>query len=243
MALAHSPKIVTNGLILAVDAANSKSFPGTGTTWTDLSGNGNVGTLVNGPTFSNDRNGILDFDGTNDHISFSNFNFNFSNGFSHFAFVRVDSTKSWARFMDFGLGQDNTNIIVYQNSTTQKLGLHSQIGAQSTNQFGQINSQQPVLAPSASYMSIGATMSGGTPGTQASSAALYKDGISIPYDLAPRLPFVPSTTNRTSNFFGRSNWADAYFDGVIALTLIYNRTLTAAEFQQNHNALKGRFGL
>jgi hypothetical protein len=233
---------VSNNLILHVDASNLNSYPGTGNTWFDISGNNVNGTLVNGAVFVNQKEGIIDFDGSNDHISFTNFNFDFTNGFSYFAFVKVDSTKSFARFMDFGLGQDNTNIIVYQNSTTQKLGLHTQIGAQSSNQWGQINSQQAVLAPSTSYFSIAATIAAGTPGTQSSAAALYKDGLVIPHDVQTRRPFVPSTTNRTSNFFGRSNWStDAYFDGAIVLTMIYNRTLSAVEIKQNHDAFAGRF--
>ena len=52
MGLAHSPSIVTDGLVLCVDAANTKSYPGSGTTWTDVSGKGYDGTLTNGPTFS-----------------------------------------------------------------------------------------------------------------------------------------------------------------------------------------------
>ena len=68
MGLAHSPSIVTNGLVLALDAANRKSYPGTGTTWTDISGNGNSGTLVNGPTYSSANGGSIVFDGTNDYV-------------------------------------------------------------------------------------------------------------------------------------------------------------------------------
>jgi len=52
MGLGHSPSIVTSGLVLALDAGNTKSYPNTGTVWTDLSGNGNTGTLTNGPTFN-----------------------------------------------------------------------------------------------------------------------------------------------------------------------------------------------
>jgi hypothetical protein len=48
MGLSHSPSIITQNLVLCLDAANSKSYPGSGTTWTDLSGNGNTGTLMNG---------------------------------------------------------------------------------------------------------------------------------------------------------------------------------------------------
>jgi hypothetical protein len=57
------PGIVTDGLVLSLDAANKKSYPGSGTAWTDLSGAGKSGTLTNGPVFSSDNVGIIDFDG------------------------------------------------------------------------------------------------------------------------------------------------------------------------------------
>ena len=60
--------IVTNGLVLNLDAGNYKSYPGSGTTWTDLSGNGNNGTLTNGPTFTPANGGSIVFDGTNDYV-------------------------------------------------------------------------------------------------------------------------------------------------------------------------------
>lgn len=72
MSLGHSPSIVTNGLILCLDAANTKSYPGTGTTWTDLSGNGYIGTLTNGPTFNSANNGFIVLDGVDDYISVNN---------------------------------------------------------------------------------------------------------------------------------------------------------------------------
>jgi hypothetical protein len=63
------PEVVESGLVLALDAGNSKSYPGSGTTWTDLSGIGNTGTLTNGPTYSSANSGFLSFDGTNDFVS------------------------------------------------------------------------------------------------------------------------------------------------------------------------------
>ena len=69
MSLNHSPKIVTDGLVLCLDAASRKSYPGSGTTWFDRSGNGNNGTLTNGPTFSSDNGGSIVFDGTNDYVN------------------------------------------------------------------------------------------------------------------------------------------------------------------------------
>ena len=68
MSLFHSPSLVTSGLVLCLDAGNPKSYPGSGTTWTDLSGRGNHGTLVNGPTFNSANGGSIVFDGSNDYV-------------------------------------------------------------------------------------------------------------------------------------------------------------------------------
>ena len=72
MALAHSPRIVTDGLVLALDAGNAKSYPGSGTAWTDLSGNSNNGTLTNGSTYSSVDGGAIVFDGSDDYVVSSN---------------------------------------------------------------------------------------------------------------------------------------------------------------------------
>ena len=62
------PQIVTSGLVLLLDAGDQASYPGSGTTWTDLSGNGNNGTLTSGPTYSSADGGSLVFDGTDDYV-------------------------------------------------------------------------------------------------------------------------------------------------------------------------------
>jgi hypothetical protein len=67
MSYTNGPKIVTNGLVLCLDAANRKSYPGSGTTWNDLSGNGNVATLVNGVGYNSNNGGSLTFDGVDDY--------------------------------------------------------------------------------------------------------------------------------------------------------------------------------
>ena len=67
MGLGHSPRIVTDGLVFCLDAANARSYPGTGTTWTDLTANKYNGTLSNmSNNFSNDNGGSLTFDGADD---------------------------------------------------------------------------------------------------------------------------------------------------------------------------------
>ena len=72
MAFNYSPKIVTDGLVLYLDAANSKSYVSGSTTWNDISRSGINGTLVNGPTFTGSNGGSIVFDGVNDYVSLNN---------------------------------------------------------------------------------------------------------------------------------------------------------------------------
>ena len=67
MSVKGGPATVTSGLVLELDAGNIKSYPTTGTTWFDKSGNANNGTLVNGPTFDTGSLGSIVFDGVNDY--------------------------------------------------------------------------------------------------------------------------------------------------------------------------------
>ena len=68
MSISGGPDIVENGLVLHLDAADTNSYPGSGTLWTDLSGNGNNGTLTNGPAYSSNNKGYFSFDGTDDYV-------------------------------------------------------------------------------------------------------------------------------------------------------------------------------
>lgn len=69
MAITYNSKIVRDGLVLHLDAANPKSYPRTGTLWTDITGRGNNSELINGPSFSSNNAGFLTFDGSNDYAS------------------------------------------------------------------------------------------------------------------------------------------------------------------------------
>lgn len=69
MSYNNGPKIITDGLVLCLDAANSKSYPGTGTVWTDISNNGNTNTLTNSPTFNSANGGSIVLDGINQYIN------------------------------------------------------------------------------------------------------------------------------------------------------------------------------
>ena len=91
MGVAYNPQIVTEGLVLCLDAGNVKSYPGTGTTWTDLSGVGNNGTLANGPTYSNNT---ISLDATDDTVSLP-FNLSYLPALSNF------SMEIWVKLNSF----------------------------------------------------------------------------------------------------------------------------------------------
>ena len=69
--IAYYGNLIANKPILCLDAAKKDSYPGTGTAWNDISGNGNNGTLTNGPTFTTGSGGSIVFDGVNDYVDIS----------------------------------------------------------------------------------------------------------------------------------------------------------------------------
>jgi hypothetical protein len=223
MAFAYSPKIVTDGLVFAVDAANKKSYPGSGTTWKDLSGNGNDGTLINGPTFDSGNGGSIVFDGTNDYAQANNLGSilnNFTLTLWYKKSTPSDSTQliySRVTGGGFMLGNNDSEsrwkltkygiVDIYSplNTVPQDTNWHS-VTLRYTNIFGE-------------------------------AVKLYIDN---------QLVYTDSNNTQnlgTSNIFyiGRAQYG--YFDGGISYCTFYNRPLSEQEITQNYNALKSRFGL
>jgi hypothetical protein len=100
MGINYNPRTVTDGLILHLDAANVKSYPGSGTTWYDLSGNSKNGTLINGPTHSTDNKGNFTFDGVNDVIRVPNNFIPADSSFTISVWVKVITGTSDAKIID-----------------------------------------------------------------------------------------------------------------------------------------------
>jgi hypothetical protein len=224
----NSPPIVTDGLVLYLDAANTKSYPTTGTTWNDLVGLNN-GTLTNGPTFSSDNGGSIVFDGTNDYVgSFSNYNtyFNFTtagqftiNCFfkvttnSNFKAMVVSSNAAASGVWNYGLWVSNTNTLFTGYDNVSKYGNTTLV----SNQI-----YQGTLTYSGSVHTL--YLNGVNDGTFTNTGIL--NGIS--QELA----------------IGRKGgYSSDYFPGSIYTTQIYNRALSASEVLQNYNATKQRFNL
>jgi hypothetical protein len=247
------PNIVTNGLVLALDAANSKSYPGSGTTWRDLSGNNNSGSLTNGPTFSSANGGSIVFDGSNDYIGITT-----GSGFN----LGVNFTvQVWCKPFKFG-GSDGANNYnrgsIFTNSypynggqgfwicvTSQ--GGSSQLPTPGTERFfiSCGNDQQvsvsalgSLTAFTNSWVNLAATVNGTSP------IRLYINGSEASY-AAGSPGNGPTSLSYSSGpcSIGNRNNLFEFFSGSFSITQVYNRTLSASEIQQNYNATKARFNL
>jgi hypothetical protein len=221
MAYFHSPQIVKDGLVLLLDAANTKSYPGSGTTWFDRSGNGNNGTLVNGPTFDSGNGGSIVFDGVNDDIDLGNS-----------AATQFPHTSPWTASLIGKIISQNTSFPGFLIKGSSGAGgsgvLFFYTGANTL--FIKHNNIQPSVSISSTSPFFVSWVHNGD-----GSTLIYVNGNYI--TAGPTL----SLTDTTNSL--RLGRGDAYGNVAIYNFSKYNRALTASEILQNYNAIKGRFGL
>jgi len=227
MALAHSPRIITDGLVLCLDAGNTKSYPGSGTTWKDISGKGNDGTLTNGPTYNSTNGGSLVFDGTNDYVT------------GETPYSPTASQPLTLSVWFYNEGQSgNRGICGIINSSTQPTGSVRMINIRSSNAvyfWGNSADFNPTnfISEENSWTNAVFTVDA------AKKITAYKNGIFNEDSTISSL----SNTNALNYDIGVRRYFGEYFNGNISQVSIYNKALTASEVQQNYNALKGRYGL
>ena len=242
MALAHSPRIVIDGLVLALDAGNSKSYSGSGTTWTDLSGNGNTGTLVNGVGYNSSNGGSLSFDGTNDYISAGALSGSFTS-FTVIVWFYPTSVTSYENSIDCNYSY---------NGTTGNIGPRLEMNNSGT--LGWVYSN--ITNSNDSYYAHGVVSSGLAANTWHCAAITYNGGTntSTTYYNGNASGLSRSTVGSPTGFVGVMNnvtigkgfhlgGSERIFTGRVSNVSIYNKVLTAAEIQQNFNALRGRYGI
>jgi hypothetical protein len=235
MSFNYSPKIVTNGLVLCLDAANTKSYVSGSTIWTDLSRSGNTGTLTNGPTFSSANGGTIVFDGTNDYAVTSQ-NSNISGD--------IQATISTWIYPLSVTGNLATTLIGNSDGTLTGMGICIGInGAGSLSvEFWNGNGMRTTsgVLQTSKWYNIVATK---TPGAINTTTNLYVNGQQQSFSVVSTN--TPNVTNYTISIGAIKGTVSTqfYFSGNIAQTQIYNRALSATEIKQNYNATKGRYGL
>ena len=219
MSFVHSPKIVTDGLVLSLDAGNVKSYPGSGTVWADKSGFNNNGTLTNGPTFNSANGGSIVFDGVDD-ISI------------HPSTLYVDNftLSAWVYKTSSGI-----QTIIAKGNLSFVLNFYLRIAGNS-GFYGTNASFSEILIPDLVLNVWNNTVLT----YDKTSLKYYLNGVFINQNNATNTP--SSTTSNT--IVGRlGDFNGQYWTGRIATTQIYNKALSAQEVSQNFNALRGRFGI
>jgi hypothetical protein len=224
--IAYNPSIVTNGLVLYLDAANTKSYPGTGTTWYDLSGNGNNGTLVNGLTYNSANNGSLIFNGVDDYIKGP-----ISTGLSESITIElyIKFLSSISNKIFFGIDTDahlSLGIFVNPNGLTW----YWNTGDAYATPF----SNSPILTLNSWYHLAVSTASA------TNNANLFLNGNHVGVS-----NYKNTTTTgvgdkyQIGRYFNNTYWTNAEY----SIFKIYNRALSATEIAQNFTAHRGRYGI
>jgi hypothetical protein len=227
MAFNYSPKIVTDGLVLYLDAANAKSYPGSGTTWNDLSRGGNNGTLINGPTFNSANGGSIVFDGTNDTVNLQQSNSIDVNTLTWSCWVNaVYSSQRAFFFIGNNVGQAISPYKIFIGSIIQSSQTRLRINY---NNVATVNLGN--LIDNTTYNLV-ITYNGAT-------TLMYVNGMSIGSSTA----MTGNLNSRTFGYVGSTAQSSEFLNGRVFQTLLYNRALSAQEIQQNYNATKTRYGL
>ena len=216
MSIKHSPRIVTAGLVAHYDAANTKSYPGSGTAWKDLSGKGHNGTIYSSPPFSNDNAGKFNFD-NGDYVDCGNI-------MSQTAYTKSVWFRPESVTRNIISGPGNSHVFWMVNSNNTLAAGHQ-------GQWSRVSHTVP------SGNMLNQWWNGVVTWNNSTGWVLYLNGVQV--DTNSNTTGPGGTTSVYIARYGGGN----YFDGDIAQAIIYDRVLTTTEVQQNYNAQKGRFGL
>ena len=222
----YGPRTITDGLVLCLDAGNSKSYPGSGTTWTDLSGNGNTGTLTNGPTYSSANGGSIVFDGTNDVVNSTTSIIDRADGQEITVSCWIKPSRTSGQYSVFCTNRsDNASIynwIFYQHTTNGAIAFHGD--AQNKSSYVPITNV---------WINVTNTV------TASGVSTLYVNGVST-YTVTG-YTYGNGTPSRLG--IGADPGGQEPFQGNISQVSIYNRALSAAEVQQNFIATRSRYSV
>jgi hypothetical protein len=235
--------LVTDSLILNLDAAKLQSYPGTGTNWYDISGNNNNGTLTNGPTLTGSgKNLAIRFDGTNDYVDVIPPNFNRSET-SICMFYRYDNpTVNYPLLMGNGTSTSNESFYItslgptYGASNLGKISAFFKAGNTTNQVTGRIDLVSNIVTTGSSFYLVVTYKTNGT-------ANMYINGT---FHLSK--PTTSDLLNPQVGSFVLGGGspvpvASDPFNGNISTFQMYNKALSPFDVYQNFNALKGRYGI
>jgi hypothetical protein len=240
MAVFSGPEIVNNGLVFHLDAANSRSYPGSGTTWADLTINGNNGTLLNGVGFGSENKGTMIFDGVNDNAVYSSLNSLSNTNITVSAWIRP--------VLPSGLNDLETIVCRFHasNQPTFRLmyGTFS-VNGDTIPRFEIYNNSFKNVASTAQLtINMWVNLVGTYSSTNSGEMSLYVNGNNV--ETKSNVGSL-ATYNNTRLYIGSTDTvldtSRFYCGANISNVQIYNRALTAAEIRQNFEATRSRYGI
>lgn len=241
MSLGHGAGIVRNGLVLHLDAANSKSYIGTGTNWADLSGNTYNGTLIDGPTFSSSNSGSFAFDGLNDRVHLTSTSDRWSwtpsgNGLNfmtvEIVFKSNDTNSGYILSKPWN-GSGEYNWTITQSSFNTLIG--NQSHSLTYTSLASTNWQHlcAIITPTQKSIYRNGVLYAGPTNHSTTNNTPTSGNASVELCLMSLYPYG-------SGWAGNTGFS---IEGNLAAVKIYNRALLATEVRQNFEALRGRYGI
>jgi hypothetical protein len=226
-----SNTIVTDGLFMYLDAGNKNSYSGSGSMWTDLSPNGNNGTLVNGVGYTSDVGGGLTFNGTTQYVTvpYNSFNFNVC---SIIYVAKLDSTPNSRNTVFSQYYGGNGAQFEISNSGSIRSGFRQAAAATPENDPGSNGN----TASTTTYFHI--TVTHNT--SDSSRTKHYLNGNII--GVGTNSTQTDINGNDVINI-GRNTNTSLYFKGSIYLVMMYSRLLNNAEILSNYYSIKSRFSI
>ena len=220
--IAYYGNIVKDGLVLLLDAAKKDSYPGSGTLWSDVSGNNLSGTLTNGPTFNSSNGGSIVFDGINDYVSVG-------------TIPSINNSTSLTLCYWLKKSAVDKDMIIGSQVTSSTNGVWLQWYSDGVVYFSPRNGSTTTMSYSLTYDSNWKYLCGTF---NNSLGVIYVNGLSVA--TSGGLPSFLSST--AGNDFRVGDVRNLFFsNGNISLVQIYNRALSATEVLQNYNATKNRY--
>jgi len=215
--------VVTTGLQLYLDAGNASSYPGSGTAWTDLSGNSRDGTLTNGPTYSATNGGSIVFDGTNDYVQCTG---SLTVTAATFVtWIKRNGSQGTYDGILFSRGTNTTGMNFY---TSNQLGYHW------NDSSSTYNWSSGLTIPDATWCMIAVSVT-----STAATAYLCQTGGTTT---------ATNTVNHASSLLNdiklaQDDAGSRFFNGNIAIAQLYNIALSAGQISTNFQADRTRFGV
>lgn len=220
LTLVQSQALVTSGLTLQLDAANSTSYPGSGTTWTDIAGTQQNITLVNSPTFTSGTPAYFTFNGSNQYGTGSG---------------AVLTTTSYTKSVWFYLNANADNNLVSSDTG----GHFMYLSGTSKLYCGHANWGNYQAYPSTANISLNTWYNATLTFNTTDGMVLYLNGSQDSTYTANKTAHGGNSSTNIGCFGVGGN----LLNGRIAKVYCYNRSLTSAEVLQNYNSNKSQFGL